>query len=357
MSFLGAIGPTQMPARPDVHNTRLIRGKTLRVQHVELPHDQLRFYEENPRVHSIMRADGREPTQLEIETHMIGLDHVKKLANEIEAEGGLHDAVIVRGGTMEVLEGNRRLAAYRLLSRRSNGAAKWEKILCEVLPTDIDEDLVFSLLAQYHINGKLAWQPFEQAGFFLREYLADQSAGDHAQKIEMLASRGGGISKRRADHLVQTYGFMLDHDDAVAEHWSHYDEYFKSREIAKARTSFPELDDRFVEIVPSIPAEDVRKRLAKICAQDRVLKKFVSGTVDLAGAYELYQESGASADAYQKFSKFRSWLADDDIRREITQYAGQERQRVLLEVKKLELLLSRLHSSMTDESPGRRRRR
>ena len=61
-----------------------------------------------------MRADGREPTQLEIETHMIGLDHVKKLANEIEAEGGLHDAVIVRGGTMEVLEGNRRLAAYRL---------------------------------------------------------------------------------------------------------------------------------------------------------------------------------------------------------------------------------------------------
>lgn len=325
------------------------------MQHVELPHARLRFYEENPRVHSIMRADGREPTQLEIETHMIGLDHVKKLANEIEAEGGLHDAVIVRGGTMEVLEGNRRLAAYRLLAKRANGA-KWANMLCEVLPSDIDDDLVFSLLAQYHINGKLAWQPFEQAGFFLREYLADQSAGDHAQKIEALAARGGGISKRRADHLVQTYGFMLDHDDAVPEHWSHYDEYFKSREIGKARLVHADLDDRFVETVPSIPAEDVRKKLAKICSQERVLKKFVSGSVDLEAAYELYQDSGASADAYQKFSKFRSWLADDDVRREITQYAGQERQRVLLEVKKLELLLSRLRGSMSEE-PARPRRK
>jgi hypothetical protein len=356
MSHLGMTDVAQPATKPDVRNTRLIRGKMIRVQHVELPHEKLRFYEENPRVHSIMRADGREPTQLEIETHMIGLDHVKKLANEIEAEGGLHDAVIVRGGTMEVLEGNRRLAAYRLLSRRSNGA-KWATMLCELLPTDIDEDLVFSLLAQYHINGKLAWQPFEQAGFFLREYLADQSAGDHDQKIEALAARGGGISKRRADHLVQTYGFMLDHDDAVAEHWSHYDEYFKSREIGKARALHADLDDRFVEAVPTIPAEDVRKKLAKICAQERVLKKFVSGAVDLEGAYQLYQESGASADAYQKFSKFRTWLADDDVRREITQYAGQERQRVLLEVKKLELLLSRLHSSMTQEPPPTRRKR
>ena len=356
MNQLGMVGTSEKAKASEIRDTRLIRGQTIRVQHVEVPHDQLRFYADNPRVHSILRADGREPTQMEIENHMISLDHVKKLANEIEAEGGLHDPVIVRGGTMEVLEGNRRLAAYRLLSRRKNGA-RWATIRCEILPSGIDEDLVFSLLAQYHINGKLAWQPFEQAGFFMREYLADHNGGDHAQKIERLATRGGGISKQRADHLVQTYGFMLDHEDAVSQHWSHYDEYFKSREIKKAREQHPDLDERFVESVPHIPAEDVRKKLAKICSQERVLKKFISGAVDLEGAHDLYLNSGASADAYQRFSKFRKWLNDDDVRREITQYAGQEHQRVLLEVKKLELLLSGLRKSMfVKPAPERRKR-
>jgi hypothetical protein len=345
----GGAGPA------DVRNTRIVGGRTVSVRFVELPHSQLRFYDDNPRVHSTLRSDGREPTQQQIEDHLVALDHVKKLAANIEKEGGLHDPVIVRGGQNDVLEGNCRLAAYRLLSR---GRPGFERMRCEVLPADVDDDTVFSLLAQYHINGKLAWQPFEQAGFLFRAYAADDSKRSKASKIEAIAAKAGSMSARRAAHLIETFGFMLEHDDVCAEHWSHYDEYFTSREITRARKDHPTLDDCFVKIVPNIDAMDVRKKLVKVCSQEKPLKRFVAGAVGLDRALQQYRDSGADADAYQKFRRFRTWLAKEGVTEEILQYAGGERQKVLLEVRKLDLLVSRLRRAMEDgPPPGRRRTR
>lgn len=46
-----------------------------------------------------------------------GMEHVKQLRVSIESNGGLIDPLIVRDGDFMVLEGNSRLAAYRLLCR------------------------------------------------------------------------------------------------------------------------------------------------------------------------------------------------------------------------------------------------
>ena len=126
-------------------------------------------YAENPRVYSILNIEGAEPSQEEIEDHMCGSEHVKELKSAIESNGGLIEPIIVRSGDFVVLEGNSRLAAYRLLAE--NDPIAWGKIKCILLPSDISEKAVFALLGQRHLNGQKEWEPFEQATYLYRRYL------------------------------------------------------------------------------------------------------------------------------------------------------------------------------------------
>lgn len=71
---------------------------------------------DNPRVYSVVRANGKQPTQEEIQQQLSDLEHVKELREDIKRNGGLIEPLIVRGGSLDVLEGNSRLAAYRKLA-------------------------------------------------------------------------------------------------------------------------------------------------------------------------------------------------------------------------------------------------
>ena len=327
----------------NVRDSIQLRGRTIPVKHLEIAQTSLRFYTENPRVHSVVRAEGASATQEQIQTTLCTTEHVKRLAKAIKRDGGLTDPVIVSGKNMEVLEGNCRLAAYRLLA--STEPLKWSKIRCTVLPSDIGEDVIFALLGQYHINGKLPWQTFEQAGFLYRRFMV------HKNDLETLAEEIG-MSVKAVSHYISVYRFMITNDDDRA-HWSYYDEFFKSREIRDARKRYPDLDDRFVATVRTeneVKAMDVRSKLAKICKQDRILKRYVSGAIGLLEAFEQFVDSGADAGAYQKFSRFRTWLASEESAKELMGYSGAERQKTLLEIKKLEVLVTRLRRNFSETS-------
>ena len=121
-----------------------IQNETIEFKEREMKVDELLFWSENPRVHSELHAvDGVEPTQKEIEDILTSKDHVKQLRNSIKTNGGLTHPVFVRDGV--VVEGNSRLAAYRLLCR--NDKITWAKIRCNVLPPDMSDDLVFSFIS------------------------------------------------------------------------------------------------------------------------------------------------------------------------------------------------------------------
>ncbi len=107
-------------------DTITLRSKEMEVKTGFIPQADLTFYPENPRVYSIVSADDREPSQDEIETALTGREHVKKLVHSIKANGGLTDPLLVREGDLVVLEGNSRLAAYRLLFARD--PLKWGKV-------------------------------------------------------------------------------------------------------------------------------------------------------------------------------------------------------------------------------------
>ena len=257
------------------------------------------------------------------------MDHVKTLIQDIKRDGGLTDPVIVRAGSLEVLEGNSRLAAYRVLF--GVDPIKWAKMKCRLLPEDIDERLIFALLGQYHIKGKKDWAPFEQAGFLYRR------STTHSLDSAQLA-REIGLSKRKVEHLIATYQFMLDHRETETSRWSYYDEYLKSRIIRKARLGQPGFDALVVEKVKSgeiAKAVDIRDRLPVICSAPKVLKKFANRAYDFEDAHEQAVDAGADSAPYRKLAAFRQWIAKPEVATNLGRTQGETRKKIEFELDKL----------------------
>ncbi|MBY2941836.1 ParB N-terminal domain-containing protein [Rhizobium laguerreae] len=309
--------------------TLLIRGVDIPVVTTSLPQKDLRFFVDNPRVYSILRADGGEPSQDDIERKLLEMEHVKALVQDIKRDGGLTDPVVVRSGTLEVLEGNSRLAAYRALAKID--PVRWATMKARLLPHDIDESLIFALLGQYHIKGKKDWAPFEQAGFLYRRSKAhDVGSSKLAQEI--------GLSTRKVEHLIAVYQFMLDHGEADTAKWSYYDEYLKSSKIKKARLTHAGFDDVVIEKIKSgeiAKAVDVRESLPVICSSPKALQKFAGGAYGFDDALDHAVEAGADSTPLKKIAKFRQWLAMPETETALGHTQDETRRKILFELGKL----------------------
>jgi hypothetical protein len=333
---------TKLAAADVVQDTLTIRNKKIPVTVRFLEQSKLKFFAENPRVYSVLRSGtGKEPSQEEIQEHLLEMDHVKILIQDIKANGGLIDPIIVKAGSLEVLEGNSRLAAYRTLAGKD--PVKWGLIKSMVLPADIDEGLVFALLGQYHIKGKKDWAPFEQAGFLYRR--------SKKQKVDLgtLAAEIG-LTQKKVKHLIETYEAMLNNGEKDTARWSYYDEYLKSSKIRKARETYPEFEEVVMDQIKSgdIPrAVDIREKLHVICsAKGKTLPKFIKGEFDFDEAFESAVAAGGDNDTYRKLEKFRTWLARPEVSRELLESKGQIRQKMTYELEKLHGLVQTLAKKM-----------
>lgn len=318
-----------------------LRGEEITVQVGTMHQVDLQFYLENPRLYSFVRADDTEPSQEDIEEALIKKEHVRQLIKSIESNGGLIDPVIVLGDSNVVIEGNSRLAAYRVLAKKD--AIKWGRIKVKVLPNEIPESSVFALLGEYHIIGKTDWAPYEQAGYLYRRHET------HKVDIPTLASEIG-LPTRAVNHLIHVYQFMIDHKEKDVNRWSYYDEYLKSNKIKKARDEYPELDKLVVKEIKSggIPkAVDVRDGLKKICeAGGKTLHRFATNATDFEDSVKSAESRGVGDTAYQRLKKFRDWTAKDTAENELLELKGDARKRCIFELDKIkkraEFLLKKL---------------
>ena len=247
-----------------------IQNETIEYREREMKVDELKFWPENPRVYSALRQKlfGEEPTQKDIEEVMTSLENVKRLRSSIKAFGGLTHPLFVRNGV--VIEGNSRLAAYRLLCRVDK--IKWAKVRCNVLPDDMSDDLVFALIGSIHIDGVTEWTPFEQAGYLFR----------HLQKskkpIEAI-SKDCGLTTAKAKLYVKVYETMLDNEDTDQSKWSYYVEMLKNSDIITKSKNFPELNlidtlckkikDGSITTVTKVSAEEQKKHARHIAKSFR----------------------------------------------------------------------------------------
>ena len=306
-----------------------LKGEQVPVHYGVMPHGDLRFYTDNPRIYTLVGRSESIPSQEEIEETLLRMDHVNGLIQSIRAHGGLIDRVLVRDDDFVVLEGNSRLAAYRWLARLD--PIRWGMMRVTLLPADIRDDLVFALLGQYHLVGKKDWQPYEQAGYYYRRHM------DHDVPVNTIASEMA-ISSRKVQRLIDTYDFMVRHNESSIDRWSYYEEYLKNPAIKHARRENPTMDEVVVRKIRSgeIPrAIEIRDNLSVIAkAGGRALNKFLreEGSFD-----EAVEMTADRSDWYERISRFKRQLAGSE--QELRNLSPEQRRKCAYELKKIRQIL------------------
>ena len=310
---------------------RKLNKQTITTEHDMLAVNELKFFYQNPRVYSVLRPiDGIEPTQEEIFEVMSHQEHVKDLKKDIKSTGGLTEAVIVKKNTMEVVEGNSRLAAYRLLYDES--PMDWTEISCEILPEEITENQIHELIGKVHMSGKKKWDPFEEAGWLWR--LSNEENKTMPELKQLF-----GWSSDKIKNYIKTYQFMLDKNLTEKSEFSHYLVLNTNPHIKKLKKVAPDIDDLIVEKVQTGEikrADMIRDDLPVIAnAPPKLVKKFVQGELDFGQALKFCHELGVDQVIYKKLNEFNGWLIanDDSIRN--TQ--GNELEQVKYSLKKIRL--------------------
>jgi hypothetical protein len=301
------------------------------VTRCELKQADLRFYPENPRVYSILNNSSEDPSQEEIEEEMCKMEHVKELRISIESNGGLTDPLIVKGNI--VLEGNSRLAAYRILNKTQ--PAKWGLVKCMVLPSDISDEAVFTLLGQYHIIGRKDWEPFEQATYLFRRLTQTKTP------IAILA-RDLGVSAKKAEQMVDVVKFMKMNNDVEKKHWSHYEEYLKNSGIKKFRETSPDMDATIASAIKSgeiEKASDIRclGDVAKVGDKQSktLMQKVATGDLTLYEAHEKMKATGKLVNVVKELKKHRNFYSDPDSLIKQINVSEDTRQQAVFEINKI----------------------
>lgn len=295
-------------------DTLTIGKNKITVRIMDLNQTDLNFYPENPRVFSSLNSDGTVPSQEDIEEHMKKMEHVRELASDIKQNGGLMEEIIVRDQDFVVLEGNSRLAAYRILAEQD--AVAWAKIKCKVLPYDIKDDLIFKLIGQFHIKGKKPWEAYEQASYLYRRTKQTK------MHIDMIADELG-INKNDAKNMVAAVELMLSKNEPDIHKYSYYFEYVKDPNIRKYRDT-TDIDDKVCEQIKKgniEQAADIRKlgKVAKVNDKQskKLMKEIISGDATIYDAYDALDENGKLEPAVTKLNTFRKYINTDTFEKNV----------------------------------------
>lgn len=271
---------------------------------------ELLFYPDNPRVHNAVHSSENEnPSQEELEKKMCTLDSVKKLKVNIDAMGGLLQPIVICQNV--VLEGNSRLAAYRLLAKENK--EKWCKIKCTKLPDDISEELILAFLGSVHLVGQTPWSPFEKASYIFR-------VKQKSRRPVKAMAEDMGLNVSEAELFVEVYETMLEAEDVKPTKWSYYFELMKNRNLRKVEKEHPELDV-VGTIVDKIKhdelseAKEVRKigDIAKSKHEDAImiLNDYLHEGLPLDDAVELASDLNKAQSIKKGFEKFQKLLSEN----------------------------------------------
>lgn len=296
---------------PD-ETTIAIMGQHVPARHERIPINQLRFLPDNPRVYAAIRemADFEgltsEEKQGRIYERLLQEPSVKKLLPEIRRDEGLHDPIIVRHDTWQVIEGNSRLAAYRKLDEDQDDD-RWTHIRCLVV-TSLTDDQQTRLLGQAHLLGKTAWSPYTKALYCFRWVVEQERDVSSLHKLS-------GVSPQEIKKNVEIVQLMQRNGDDKLSHFSYYDVLVRNRAISTELADNPDLQHTLLAQIKTQPepftAQEMRERLPTVIAKHRILRKFEKGDVSLEDAYDRAKISGAERHLKQIRDRLEDIELDD----------------------------------------------
>lgn len=290
--------------------TITILGQEIPVSNERIDIYQLKFLRNNPRVYACTHGQsGFENMEVDEQQQTIFQairkePSVTNLLRDLEHHGGLLEPILVRMDTMEVIEGNSRLAAYRLLHKRQpNG--QWSEIQCGTVSrlTDEQQD---ALLNQIHVKGKAKWSAYEKAN---HAYVCKNDKGYSFKKMAELFGESESTLRKR----VKVIQRMTNNKDQEQSNFSFYDVIERNQDIRDKLNAVQDLAKLakygLTDAIPVQPsqkealdftnwllrtikshgreftAQEMRKQLPVVLKKPKVLKQLMGGKLTLEEAY------------------------------------------------------------------------
>ena len=298
---------------------RVIQNKEYNFSESDIFIRKLRFWPENPRVYSEIYGSteyensDKSLLQEKIFQTLKNRNDVRELRQQIESTGGLTEPLIVRNLDDDyyyVLEGNRRLAACRIIiDRNTDKDSKLYKsvssLRCEVVGEDINESVIFSLLGTLHIEGKHPWTPFEKA-HYLKRRLKD--TGDLS-----IVSRESGERSRKVQTQIDNIKLMEEAGEENEARYSYYDTLNRNRKTKKAMEDSPSNKKKLLEMAKTWDgaATHFRDDLKATFDDRNATKKFLRGNKNLEDAAEEAREKGSTNVILKKIRTFRESMSEE----------------------------------------------
>ena len=330
---------------PD-ETTIAIMGQDVPARHERIEIHKLHFLSDNPRVYAAIRemsdfADlTAEERQDRIYKCLLQEPSVKNLIPEIRRDGGLQDPIIVRHDTLQVIEGNSRLAAYRKLYDDTNND-QWTHISCLVVTT-LTDDQQTRLLGQAHLHGKTEWSAYAKALFCFR--WVEEQKKDVSTLAQVSGFTAAAINKN-----VKIIQLMKQNNDDKLSHFSYYDVLVRNRTISSATAESSTLQQTLFDEIKSeaFTAQEMREHLPTVIAKPRILRKYEQGDVTLDDAFDRAKISGTE----QRLKKVRDGL-DDIEKNDIDRLEHNELRAVQQVVKHIRQRLKRVSDMIDAELAG-----
>ena len=272
-------------------NEITILGEKISISEDYIDIHDLTFLTDNPRVyastHGVSNFEDKteEEKQDTIFEQLLKEPSVKNLKPDIKRHGGLMEWILMRHDTMEVIEGNSRLAVYRQLHEDEPENDAWSHIPCNIVSSLTDEQQA-AFLNQIHVTGKTQWSAYEKANHsYVMRYKKKKSLESIAKLF--------GESEATIRIRIKSIEMMAKKKDNEREHFSYYDVLVRNQGIINGMESAGGLENLLSDIKQigqgedsPFTALDLRKKLPVVLKKSKVLKRYIDRKIDLDQAYQ-----------------------------------------------------------------------
>lgn len=225
--------------------TLLIQGNSVPYRRGSVPVSECLLDPQNPRIQFLVGQKAGSATEEELEDLIWQKDAVKGLAQSIQQNGGVYEAIIVqrKGDKYLVREGNcRTVSARRLLGQYPNDS-RFLTIPAMIFESDLTEEDLAVLLADMHVSGKIRWDAYEQA-----KHIADLY-NVYGKTYDWLGNHLR-LSKTKINEMLLAYDamreFLQNHPDpANVRKFSFFHELMKKRDLRDRFKEEPEFKQKF----------------------------------------------------------------------------------------------------------------
>jgi hypothetical protein len=142
-----------------------LQGKQIPYIEQRIPLDKCELDAKNPRVQYLVGQRAGVAPENELDEMIWEKDAVKALAQSIQQNGGVYEAVIVQrnGSKFPVREGNCRVVACRHLAEQYPNDTRFTTLPAKIFDVELTEEDLAVLLADMHVASKIRWDAYEQA--------------------------------------------------------------------------------------------------------------------------------------------------------------------------------------------------